>query len=397
MFRVKEKKSLFHVFLSVLIVIMVLLLGCKHTEKESNRFIELLELFPESAVEDECFFLIDYEAIWKRSGIVFPNSPLNKSEIVDILLEQLFSDFRNQDQWIVEFSSFYTGWVFPEWQQKGVAPVQHKYVGYDIPNIAAEINNGVKEQCTPAFGSIENLSMPDLKVAAIGSFSPEETERALENQEEWPDWVVDCYQKERYHGVVIHDWTPDSVPPDFQGISPPHNLDGELPALAVKDNRLYVGESGEEVRQMMDADAGRSGTLADIPEYALLANGLTELGAYVAILGDGRLTNTDSGSFTDYPLHPFLTFGTGYGSDEKGYYVALVLVHKNEESANANVEILPKRFEEYRFSLGGEPFVEDIQVWSEGKVLKAKLYTEELTYWYCWLTWQTNTLFHYTE
>lgn len=356
--------------------------------------MDLLALLPASAVEDECFFLIDYEAMWEKNGITFPDSILDKSDIFDILVEHIFSDSHNKDQGILYFSSFYTGWVFIQWQQEGIAPVQTEYVGYDIPNVAVEINNGVKNQFTPAFGSIENLSEPDMKVAAIGNFSPEETSRALENREDWPEWVVDSYWQERYRGVVIHNWIAGSAPPGYQGISPPHNLDGELPAFAVTDGRLYVGESIEDVRQMMDAGAGISSTLADIPEYDLLVDGLSELGSYVAIIGDERLTNADTVAFTDYALNPFLTFGTGYGSDDKGAYVALVLVHESSELANANVDILKKRFSEYQFSFGSSPIVDDMLVWNEGRVLLAKLYTENLDYWYTWLTWETNTLFH---
>lgn len=369
--------------------------GCTSPEEE-NRFLELLKLLPESTIEDECFFLIDYEAMWERNGVEFPEGITNKEGIDDILLESSFADPDNLDGYAVLFSSYYTGWGIKKWISPNISPVQYTYVGYDIPNVAAEIHNGVINEFTWISPPEEPFAVPDQKVAAIGNFSPNDTEKALEYRDEWPDWAVESYTQEQYEDVLIHTWVNGTEPHDFRGTGPPHNLNGVLLPLAVTDNRLFVAESVGDIEDMIDASSGKTTTLADVPEYALLAEGLYELGSYVAIMGDERLTTGRRGPFSDYALKPFLTFGTGYGRDEKGTYIALVLVHENEELASINADIFPKRFAEYGPDLSSGPGtgIYDTYTYADGRVLLSKLYTDDLYFWFLWLTKGFTMLYH---
>ena len=141
----------------------------------------------------------------------------------------------------------------------------------------------------------------------------------------------------------------------------------------------------------------KSASLADVEEYASLAKALYKLGAYVAIIGDESWGNGMWDlSGKENNLTEFLTFGTGYARDEKGLYIALVLVHDGVEKAEANVDSLPKRVGEFAPYADSEPgeAIYDTQIYNEENVLLAKLYTDEPQLWSWWLESGGGLLYH---
>jgi hypothetical protein len=374
---------------------MPLFLGCAN--KSENRFLDLLELIPRSDIEDECFFLIDYEKIWKRNGIEFPEDVTEPDDIYNIISRSSLVDVDNLDNYAFFFSSRYTGWGdYIKLTPNNDFYIQHKYMGYGIPNVAAEINNSVIGKFMWLDGFEEPFSEPDLKVAAIGKFNPQDTKETLERHDDWSEHAVVSYVQEQYDGVTIHNWVDGTEQDSISKTGPPHMIDGKLLPLVVTDNQLFVAESTDHIKEMLNASKGKTESLADVPEYALVADGLFKLDAYAAIIGDETLTNRFWGYLTDYPLKPFLTFGTGYGRDEQGAYIALVLVHENEELANINANFFPERFEKYGPYLYSTPGtgIYKTKVETEGRVLLAKLYTDDHYFWYYWLLRGYSLLYH---
>jgi hypothetical protein len=161
------------------------------------------------------------------------------------------------------------------------------------------------------------------------------------------------------------------------------------------------------VKTMIDANQGKSSTLADIPEYALVAQGLYDLNSKIAgVIGDGDLVNwywKNSGGYKGPLLKNYLSFGSGFGKDEKGEYIALVLVHDNPDDAIKNISLLEQRIdasfrEDINFNTENltietkkmSDYIYDKQIYTEGRVLLAKLYTNDPLLWAGWFTndWQ---------
>ncbi len=391
--------------LTGLILLVPVLNGCSEkAPADDNPFMELLSLFPASASEDGCFFLIDYETLWGKYGINFPEIIEDNNALLRLAgASDALSDTRSPDAFILNFSSYYTGWgLYTNWMTHSKAketPIQKKCLGYDIRNIDAEINNSIRRHIGILGWDTSDLGIPvpDLRVAAIGTFEPESTENALSNRDNWPDWAVESYTSESYRKITIHNWVNGTDNHSADAFSPP-DLDryGRAMPFAVSNNNLFVSDSVKNIKSMIDSSLGKSATLADVEEYASVAKALHEFGAYAAIIGDEALANGQWVYPGENKLLEFLTFGTGYARDEKGTYIALVLFHDSAEKAKANVNSLIKRVSEYRPDLLSKPgeVIYDTKIYNEGKILLAKLYTDDPQLWSWWLLSGGSFLYH---
>ena len=93
---------------------------------------------------------------------------------------------------------------------------------------------------------------------------------------------------------------------------------------------MLIADSVDVVKAMLDASTGASPSLADVPEYALIADRMDSLGVYSMIISKEIPPMI-------LPLQPFLTVGFGNGSDERGAYTAVVAVYDSTDLA-ANAE-----------------------------------------------------------
>lgn len=381
-----------------LVLIVPVAGGCSAPEEE-NTFLELLSLLPANALDTGYFALTDYESI--RNVIELPlynsdNQPISRDEFVSILASKLTNEPLDNFQ-ALNFVSYFTGW-----DQPFITPIQDNNIGYDLTNIDAEINN-VNFSLSESYqlGS-KSIPMPVLMVAGIGRFDPQATEDALDNRDDWPLWARENYTRKNYRDITIHSWVDGTNKHLEDQYSPPHldRLGRALP-LAVTNRYLFVSDSVQNVESMIDASKDKIKSLADVPEYALVAEGLYELGSYTsAIIGDEALANGYWDLYYEGPqLKKFLTFGTGYGKDETGSYVALVLVHENSNIAMENVSLLEQRIN-YQFTLWeGKSWsfsddIYDTKIHTDGRVLLAKLYTDDVRLWSKWFTEQWDLVLH---
>jgi hypothetical protein len=381
------KKTVFCLLvLATLILIVPLSGGCSgENSEEDNRFIELLKLLPATAKDDGCFALVDYERIWQENGISLQTQDgqkISREEFFNILKTK----FKDPDNFIgmsaFVLSSYQAGWSHYLLQ----FPMQDKYVGYDLTDIKAEINTVIDYQ------------PPQKMIAAIGTFNPQKTNNALQNQKEWPSSLSANYSIESYQDITIHNW--GNYTNVYDSFSPPHlDIRGQAMPLAVSDEHLFLASSVEDIKAMIDSSQERTPSLADILEYTLAADAMYELGAYFGvIIGDESIVNKDDQQIYDdaFPrLKKFLTFGTGFGRDEKGTYMALALVHGSEDKAKENVSLLVQRLQpspEWDETTSKVlqmlyfDFLDmyDIQIYTRGKVLLAKIYTNNESLWYYW-------------
>jgi hypothetical protein len=366
------------------------LTGCSGTP--SNTFTELLNLVPAeidgiSTTEASSFLtLIDYASLYKDFNVSF-STP-------EEMLSATFKDIFVQR---VILGSFITGYS----QYALSSTIRKQYVGYDVTNVDAEIRFGFP----PANG-----------VAAIGRFNPRATGDALNNQDEWPSWAKDSYATEEYRGITIHSWGSGVEIHLTNTLNPPH-LDflGRAMPLVVTDNYLFYQPSLETVKLMIDASQNKCTSLADLPEYAALADGLKDVKAYAALMGNGDFANNclfylQSGSLQlteeqkaainnslGTPMKTFLTFASGVGRDDRGTYTAIIIYHENAADALENVSLLKQHIENAYSISSIMPWKDTFtatDIKAEGNVLIAKLYCDSSSFWASWVDMHDTLLYH---
>lgn len=379
----------FIVIVLSLVLVFPLVAGCGGGG--ANTFLELMSLVPADFIEDDSnnpvfFILIDYASTYRDDGITFST------------FDELFSklDKDKISYYILGWGSYITGYG----SHADTSTIRKEYVGYDITCVDAEIQFGQP----PANG-----------VAAIGRFDPQATEDAFSQQDMWPSWAVDAYTAEDYHGVTIHSWGNGLEAHLAARFMPPHVDElGRARPLAVTDKHLFYAASVETVKLMIDASQNQYSSLADLPEYAAIANGLAGLNTYTAMVcdatvanrcldklenGDTQLSETEREILINSlgtPLKKFLTFGSGFGQDENGNYMTIVIYHQSSDDALANVSLLKQRIESVKSSLADmlwSELVTETDIRTEGNVVLAKLYTSA-GFWASWIYAGDNLLFH---
>jgi hypothetical protein len=366
---------------------------------EKNRYMELLHLLPATTGDSGCFVVIDDELFRQANGISLYNSnneKISQEEYFEIILAKV-GDKTLIVEDVVTLCSQYAGpfYILP-------AAMKEQYVGYDSTYVDAEINNYTAWPYSHNYSGVRFIPLPDILVAAIGRFSPQATVKALDDHQGWPAWAVDNYVSTDYKDIQINSWIDGNKFHIQDPYSPPH-LDqvGRARPFAVTDKYLFVGTSEEAVKSLIDTSMNEAKVLADIPEYSIVAKELYKLDARMAaIIGDAVHTN---GYWEDYEdnhgpfLKKFLTFGTSFGKDDKGDYMALVLLHENSDSALDNVTLLERRINTWGSDSYLKPWNEliyDTEIHAEGKILTAKLYTNVPGLWVTWFTSQDNLLIH---
>jgi hypothetical protein len=376
--------------------------GCQK-EQTSNPFLNLLELFPES-VAGGSYLLIDHEACLKQNGISLFDKD-GKRITAQELSEKYDHLYDIQDPLIVHIGlgSWYTGYGSETFS----GTISYKNVGYDFTYCNSEIQNIV---------SFTHPLIVSNMIAAIGDYESKSTDATLDAQQNWPHWAKERYTTEKYDNALIHSWGDPNEQHLLDRRSSPHldSLGRALP-LTVEDGNLFVARSVDTIKSMIDTSTGNTRSLADISEYALVAEALSSLNVNMAIIADESKVNGNPDDPNYYGekepgplLNKFLACGTGYGKDEKGSYIALVLVHGNNDQAKENVPQLEKRVSISKFPTyssqssifdyidwkSGNEIITSTDIWVQDNILYAKLYTEELGMWYQWFLYQGNLLVH---
>ncbi|MBN1161305.1 MAG: hypothetical protein JXA17_05115 [Dehalococcoidales bacterium] len=367
-------------------------------------------MVPATATELGGFVLIDHKSCFEKGGISLYTPDGETISLKDLIVfiinelpEERLSELAN-----IWLGSFYTGYG----RFTASFTMHDEYIGYDFADVDAEISNVEFIFIEEALG---DSYVYKTMVAAIGKFKPEKTGATLNNREEWPEWTRANYTTENYQDITIHNWYSGNETHVKDRFNAPHldQLGRALP-IAITDGRLFAASTVQDIESLIDSSLENIPSLADVPEYALAAQALYELGASIAIIADDVLAY----GYTMYivhdkgqPLNSYLTFGTGYGKDERGYYIALALLHDSPLQAIENAKILNQRVQNAIFPsdyntlevfLGGQDIdfihgndvIYDTEIFTKGVVLMAKLYTEDPELWYSWLASGCTLLGH---
>ncbi len=151
----------------------------------------------------------------------------------------------------------------------------------------------------------------------------------------------------------------------------------------------------------IDAGLNEGASLADVEEFRLLAGGMSRLGAYTMLLSDDvEVWDAANYAAEGGPwLRPYEAFATGAGKDENGHYMALVLVHAADASAEENVGLLRRIIEEegsmlHDISWSDYIDVERSEIHAEGRVLLAKLRGGFANNWRDWVTQRESLILY---
>ena len=252
------------------------------------------------------------------------------------------------------------------------------------------------------------FALPATLDVVRGRFDPQATGKALESCSE-----CEPPSREEYGGVSYYSWGEDyAVNPQLRFAPPAFDWLGRGGRIAVLDEYVFRTLGTSDMKVLIDAGLNEGASLADVEEFRLLAGGMSRLGAYTMLLSDDVevwdaddyyvLLLQDGATGKDVVqaqrelsergpwLRPYEAFATGAGKDENGHYMALVLVHTADASAEENVGLLRRIIEEegsvlYDISWSDYIDVDRSEIHAEGRVLLAKFRGGFANNWHYWV------------
>ena len=253
-----------------------------------------------------------------------------------------------------------------------------QYLAFDVRNIDQSILAGRPDQHHQALQ---------------GRFDSQAADSALSACSECP-----APKREEHRGVLYYSWGEDYATDVYTTFVPPvfDNL-GRGGRIAVLDEYLFRTLGTTEMKALIDVHLKEGPSLADVEEFRLMAGGMSRLRAYTMLLSDGVEAwdlnvppkvivggKVYQGHINEQlaesgpRLRPYNAYATGAGKDEEGSYMALVLIHADDASAEENVGLLRKRIEEGSSIFGDYPWsdvieVDRLEINADGRLLLAKL------------------------
>lgn len=356
---------------AVLTATTALLLAACAEDTGSSGFQELLEVIPDTPESRGYTLLNDYQRFRETFDLQLPGPEADDEALMDYLMRPLDMPQFN--------GSFITGY---EGRTAFQAFERRRYLGFDLRDIHRSAEVGLP---------------PEVLEIVQGDFDPEVTGQALAACTE-----CEAPEESERHGIKFYSWGED-LAVDVQKILAPPAFDhlGRGGRIAVLDKYVFRTVETPGMRNLIDTSLGRRDSLADVDEFRLLAAGLDELNAYSGILTDKtqsfdetikNLLDGAGSNFTQEEaaqlrrrleseplLRPYDAFATGAGRDERGRYMAVVLVHSSKQAAEQNVDLLRRRIEEAQSLWIIQPWsdlIEEMEIRADGAVLLGKLWGE---------------------
>ncbi len=280
-----------------------------------------------------------------------------------------------------------------------------QHLAFDVRNLDQSISTGVP----PGRMDIEQ-----------GRFDTQAADRALEACSECAPLI-----REEYKGVAYYAWGEDglSQEPDKKWAPPAFDRLGRGGRIAVFEEYLVRANTSAGIRSIIDAMLNETSSLANVEEFRLLGEAMSELGAYVMMLSDDVEAHTVDGlarqslgdgasrsdmdafkqqvseAVGDELLRAYVAYATGAGLDEGGAYMALALAHADPAAAEENVERLRMSIETGMSLYYGQPWTDSIDVGasefsSKGSVLLAKLRGDFFGNWLSWVHQRDSLILH---
>lgn len=383
---------------------------------DASVFGSLLTLTPDTPQNREQIWLNDLKifwATWERVGAARPTDQDGASAFGDRYV-QVFSSlnkpgvppdfpFPVSDPWIAGFG-----------QRSYTASVKFfEYAGFDARNVDGMLLSGPG----PIFLGFAALSGEerDALEVVVGKYDTALIADAIGR-------CLDCVPPEvaRHDGDSYMAWANDyqqSMQNRLKG--PFFDYLGRGGRVAVFDGVIYRALSTHGIEQLLDSRAGRVPNLAQDRDYRMAAAGLNAAGAHAAVVSSSDFSLNglkdvlarsciaqDMRGYTAGPLlasptpdcevsgragsnglavaetSPLMrtfqvaAFANAWDPERAATDTAIVLVHPDDSSAKANVELLLRRLAETRVP-GGELVyagqIERVEIGTSGQVLIAKV------------------------
>ncbi len=253
----------------------------------------------------------------------------------------------------------------------------HENLAFDLRNVDQSVLAGVH---------------PGMLEVVRGRFDPEATGQALDACAECPQPVI-----AEHLGISFYSWG-DDLAIDVTNILSPPAFDqfGRGGRIAVQEEYVFRTVETPGMQGLISASLGHRSSLAEAPDFQLLAGAMSDLSVHSVLFSDQTLgvEETLETLGEDYStsevmeelrqaleqsplLRPYQALAMGGGKNGIGVYMALALVHGDDESAEANVDLLRQRIMETSSLYDSRPWrgrVDSMEIRAEGRVLLARLY-----------------------
>jgi len=321
----------------------------------ASSFEGLLSTIPDTPDTRMSVTINDYAAVREIFGIQLPGPEADESALTEYIIALLGP----ANMTYVSQGPFITGI-----SGEAMGDSKREYLAFDGRNVDQSVEAG-----TPPF----------ILEVARGRFDPAATAQALDACAECPppDIVT-------HNDVSFYSWGEDgkgglkerNMPPAFDHL-------GRRGRIAVSNEYVYRTVETPGMKALIDSSAGKRQSLADVEDFRLLAQAMSDLDTYSAFFSDQthKIDATSPAILDDLIaelggptlLLPYLAYALGTGRDDTGPYLALALVQRGGIAAEENKLRLDRRFSD---NLDSQAWVEGIDEYIsglQGRVLSAKI------------------------
>ena len=395
------KRSVFWLLLCCLMAVTLVLWSCGGTpggeqeeeeqeeeeeeeeESESSPFLDMLRFIPDTSDTRLQLFICDYARIKQIYDISPPLSDADDEAMEEYILELALDESTN-----LRFSSpsFISG--MGPLRYAPSSPIRRQNIGFGPLDVDVDISAGTE---------------PHAWEVIKGSFDLSVIEDAMNQYDESVTPEVGSYK-----GIVTYDWGPGSW--SGHRLSPPaFNNFSQGGTIAVQNDYILRASDMDNMKLMINASQGGGTSLADNPDFSLMATALSEMGAYSCRLTDqalwehgvGRLsityddiTEEAATAAVGQFLNPYRTYACGIGEDAEGPSITIVLVYDNPHQASSDVDALEQQIESGVSLSTDKPWrdiIDSFDIWAEGCSLRAKLRGDIVSEWNT-ICWASDTL-----
>jgi hypothetical protein len=236
----------------------------------------------------------------------------------------------------------------------------------------------------PLAGSIRDYQ------AVLGRFNRSDIDAALK-----ADPMNGDLKTMTYAGVDFYSAGEDGI--NLSRRSNIHPL-GQGTRLVLIDSVICSTSFTDTIEKMIDAYRDNIQSLADLETYQLLATGLTELDAFTALFSTDSQAQShikeifkDNETITEQlqvevQLKAYQAYATGAGLDEKGYYMVIVLLNPDKDTATYNAQVLKGQITQAKTIWGGTDvtwpeIIDSMEVENRDRLTLAKLYGKAAFSW----------------
>ncbi|HEY95757.1 MAG TPA: hypothetical protein G4O15_12560 [Dehalococcoidia bacterium] len=273
---------------------------------------------------------------------------------------------------------------------------------YDMTDPEADIEEEYRETIGFTFDDVDQMvssgRQPYIYEAYRGTFDKTEIDTVVKIGTRSEDLEV-----VQYGGMEYYRWGEDNAA-NLSARTHVRPL-GRGHRLALPGDFAFWTVWDEGVETMIDCYNDTAGSLADIDEFKLMAEGLTILDAFSGYMTTGTNSYDEAQdylkreglpareghydrftlSLEETPLlKPYTAMATGAGLDEDGYYLAIVLVNPDNNTAEENVSLLEERISNTRDIWQGRLWSEmatRVTVESQDRLTLVTLYGLPVEFW----------------